>query len=151
MREAKTKDQTQSLKLRQDNLRQRQHRLTDALVDGLISKKVFNERQKGLLLEAQELRAEEQAGAALAQKAAQVGSLIELTKTLTRSHELADRAEKRRIVESTTSNWMVIGKNVYLEPRTWLVEVKNLSSTPDGDPFRSADRILTCFQSKLNK
>ena len=61
--------------------------------------------------------------------------------TGTRSHELADRAEKRRIVESTTSNRYVIGKEVYLEPRKWLVEVKNLSSTPGGDPSRIIDRI----------
>ncbi|MEM1050631.1 MAG: recombinase family protein [Pseudomonadota bacterium] len=147
VREAKTKDQTRGLNLRRDNLVQRQHRLTDALVDGLISKAVFNERQKGLVLEEQALRAEAQAGADLAQKAAQVGSLIELTKTLVQSHQLADRAEKRRIVESTTSNRMVIGKKVYLEPRKWLVEVKNLPSTPGGDPSRSIDRTLSATPS----
>ena len=64
---------------------QRQHRLTDALVDGLVSKAVFNERKKGLILEEQALIADEQASAGLAQKAAQVGSLIELTKTLVKA------------------------------------------------------------------
>ena len=120
---------------------QRQHRLTDALVDGLVSKAVFNERKKGLILEEQALLADEQASAGLAQKAAQVGSLIELTKTLVESHRLANPIEKRRIVESTTSNRLVIGKKVYLEPRNWLDEVKKLSSTPSGDPSRIIDRM----------
>lgn len=142
VQEAKAKDQDNGLKLRMDNLKQRQHRLTDALVDGLIDKTIFNERQKGLMLEEQELRAEEAETANLAQKAAHLESIIELTKTLTRSHTLADRTEKRRIVESTTSNRTVIGNEVYLEPRKWLVEVKNLSSTPGGDPSRSVDRTL---------
>jgi len=73
-------------------------------------------------------------------KAAQLGTIIELTKNLKRSHEMANRAEKRRIVESTSSNRVVIGKKIYLEPQKWLLEVRNIASTPSGDPLRSKDR-----------
>jgi len=132
---------TSSLTLRQNNLNERQHRLTDALVDGLIDKDTFNERKQALLLEAETLQQEGAEQGNQGAKAAQLGTIIELTKSLKRSHEMANRAEKRRIVESTSSNRFVIGKEIYLEPQNWLLEVRNLASTPSGDPSRIEDRI----------
>ncbi|WP_373491928.1 recombinase family protein [Parasphingorhabdus sp.] len=142
VREAKHRDTVTGLKLRQDNLEARQHRLTDALVDGMIEKNTFNERQQALLLEAEALRQEQASAANYTAKAAHLRSVIELTKRLQQSHEMADRGQKRRIVEMTTSNRIVIEKNVYLEPQNWLQEVKKLASTPAGDPSRIEDRTF---------
>jgi hypothetical protein len=58
-------------------------------------------------------------------KAAQMRTLAELAKSLCLSHRLADVAEKRRLVEMTTSNRHVREKDVYLEPANWLAEVEN--------------------------
>ncbi|QJB68922.1 recombinase family protein [Parasphingorhabdus halotolerans] len=137
---AQHSDEDTGLKLRKDNLAARQHRLTDALVDGMIDKDTFNERKQGLLLEAETLQKEQSSAANYTAKAAHLRSIIELTKSLQKSHEMADRGQKQRIVEITTSNRVVIGKNVYLEPQNWLLEVQNLASTPSGDPSRIEDR-----------
>ena len=138
------------LKLRKDNLAARQHRLTDALVDGMIDKDTFNERKQGLLLEAETLQQEQASAANYTAKAAHLRSIIELTKSLQKSHEMADRGQKQRIVEITTSNRVVIGKNVYLEPQNWLLEVRNLASTPSGDPSRIEDRISSINPMGVN-
>jgi len=44
----------------------------------------------------------------------------------------------------------VIGKNVYLEPQNWLLEVRNLASTPSGDPSRIEDRISSINPMGVN-
>ncbi|WP_430445276.1 recombinase family protein [Sphingorhabdus contaminans] len=132
----------QTLTLRQNNLRERQHRLTDALVDGLIDKDTFNERKRGLLFEEEALRIEEANLRQRAATAAHLRSIIELAKNLKRSHELADRSEKRRLVEMTTSNRVVRGKSVYIEPQNWLCDLRNVAGVTEGEPSRSRDRIF---------
>lgn len=147
--EAQHQEEASGLKLRMANLKERQHRLTDALVDGLIDKATHNERKKALALEEETLQQEQAESADIAKKATQLGSIIELTKTLMRSHEMADRGQKRRIVESTTSNRYVIGKKVYLEPQIWLQEVEKLASTPAGDPSRMIDRTIRSLPNEI--
>lgn len=126
--------------LRMNNLQERQHRLTDALVDGLIDKNTFNERKRGLLLEEETLRAEEVAHQNRATSATQLRTVIELAKSLKRSHELSDRTEKRRLVELTTSNRRVCGKEIMIEPQNWLCDLRNIAGVTEGDQCRSRDR-----------
>jgi len=151
VQDAKQNSEITGLKLRQDNLTERQHRLTDALVDGLIDKDTFNDRKQALLLEEEALRQEQTESTNQAAKADHLRTIIELTKSLKQSHEMADRAQKRRIVETTTSNRCVIGKSVYLEPQDWLREVKNLASTPSGDLPRIVDRTMKDFLNITSK
>jgi site-specific DNA recombinase len=141
----------QTLTLRQNNINERQNRLTDALVDGLIDKDTFNDRKHALLVEAEELRIEEENVRQRATTAARLRSVIELAKSLKRSHELADRNEKRRLVEMTTSNRVVCGKKIAIELRNWLCDLRNVASVTEGDPSRSRDRTIEAIiaESKL--
>ncbi|MBK7285317.1 MAG: hypothetical protein IPI83_14255 [Sphingomonadales bacterium] len=77
------------------------------------------------MLEEEALDEEHQKIGNRAAKAAHMRTLIELAKTLCLNHQLADPAEKRRLVEMTTSNRRVYGKTICIEPSNWLSEVEN--------------------------
>lgn len=140
--ERKNQNDDQSLVLRESNLQSRKARLTDALVDGMIEREDYKERHKALVLEEQMLREERAAFTSLYAKAENLHSVIELTRNLTQGHDLADRQQRRAIVEMTTSNRTVTGKNVYIEPQDWLQGLKGISSVPSGEPSRDRDRTF---------
>lgn len=53
---------------------------------------------------------------------------------------MANPAEKREIVEITTSNRFVCGKSVCLEPSNWLRDATALLHGLTGPPERTTDR-----------
>ena len=73
-------------------------------------------------------------------KAEHMRTLIELANSLVRSHRMAETAEKRQLVEMTTSNRRVYGKDVYMEPSNWLDEVENTLGVQFGGPDRDSHR-----------
>jgi site-specific DNA recombinase len=127
-------------KLRKANLQDRADRLTDALIDRLIDQPTFADRRQRLALEEEALERERAEWGEKAKKAAQMRTLIELANSLKQSHELADSAEKRHLVEMTTSNRRVYGKEVYLEPSNWLHEVENTVGVLSGASPRDMHR-----------
>lgn len=133
-------DREKAWQLRKANLRDRIDRLTDALIDRLIDRDTFSERRQHLALEEEALDQEHQEWADKTKKAAHMRSLIELANSLERSHRLAESAEKRQLVEMTTSNRRVAGKSIYMEPSNWLVEVENTLGVQFGGPDRDKDR-----------
>ena len=131
-----------AISLRLANLRDRVDRLTDALIDRLIDQGAFAERRQRLALEEEQLNAELASIGNVATRAAEMRNLIELAKNLCRSHEMADHAEKRQWVEMTTSNRRVSGKNIAIEPASWLLSLKTAAAVSYGDPARSRDRTF---------
>jgi site-specific DNA recombinase len=136
----KSQARERAWQLRQANLHDRIDRLTDALIDRIIDREAFGERRQRLALEEEALEEERQKWGNWTQKAAHMRTLIELANSLVQSHRLAEPAEKRRLVEMTTSNRRVSGKNVYLEPSDWLQEVENTLGVHDGAPARDSHR-----------
>lgn len=122
---ATSSEQEKAWQLRKAALEERIDRLTDALVDRLIDRDAFADRRKRLALEEESLEVARLEMGNRAEKAAHMRSLAELAKSLCLSHQLAGVAEKRRLVEMTTSNRRVLGKEVYVEPSNWLAEVEN--------------------------
>lgn len=118
-------DQEKAWQLRKAAIQDRIDRLTDALVDRLIDRDAYADRRQRLALEEEAMDEEHQKIGNRASKAAHMRTLIELAKTLCLNHQLADPAEKRRLVEMTTSNRRVYGKNICIEPSNWLSEVEN--------------------------
>ena len=120
-----TKARTAS-RLQLDNVQQRLNNLTDALLDELIDKDTFKQRQEKLLLDQTRLRQElvEQPEKALS--ADMVRQFLERLKNLAEHYVFAPSPDKREIVEITTSNRKVIDKTVYLEPSKWLSDTQNL-------------------------
>ena len=127
--------------LRKANLQDRIDRLTDALIDRLINRDIFGERRQRLALEEEALEDYRLDWADKGKKAAHMRTLIELANSLVQNHSLAKSVEKRQLVEMTTSNRRVYGKEIYVEPSNWLHEVENTLGVSVGDPDRHRDRI----------
>lgn len=123
------------LQLRIAAVEDRLDRLTDALID----KDAFNERKAKLLLEDAALREEASKLADQAHDPTRIVQFLELVKNLAETFRLAVGAEKYEIAKIATSNRTVRGKEAYIEPADWLVEVGQTVSalcgalTPDTD------------------
>lgn len=127
-------------RLRKANIQDRIDRLTDALVDRLIDREAFAARRQRLALEEEALEGERQEWGDKAAKAERMRSLIELAKSLVQTYCFAKTSEKRQLVEMTTSNRRVYGKDVYIEPSNWLNEVENTLGVLSGAPASHKDR-----------
>ncbi len=111
------------LQLRLAAVKDRLDRLTDALIDRLIDKDMFNERKAKLLLEEVALQEEAAKCSVQSHEPGHIIKFLELVKNLAETFRLAIGAEKYEIVKIATSNRTVCGKNLCIEPANWLVEV----------------------------
>lgn len=134
------RDREKAWQLRKANILDRIDRLTDALVDRLIDRDAFSDRRQRLALEEVAIDEERREMGDKLAKAAHLRTLIELANNLVLSHRLAESPEKRQLVEMTTSNRHVRGKDVYLEPSNWLDEIENTIGVQCGGPARDRDR-----------
>ena len=111
--------------LRLANIRDRMDGLTDALVDRLIDKETFNARKGKLVLEEAQALEDHQKNVTLQQKADNLRTMAELVISLAQTYVFGKTEERRHLVEIATSNRLVSGKNVYLEPANWVLQVQN--------------------------
>jgi site-specific DNA recombinase len=142
-------DIQRSLELRIDQVKARQARLTDLLLDGTIDADDHSTRKRNLTLELRTLEDERDNATKNELKPDEVGKFLELMKSLVLLHRLAKPAEKRLMVQNCFSNRQVHGKKLCLEPQNWLVEAKNAWGVPDGDPQRHTSRTLRLALEKL--
>lgn len=82
----------------------------------------FNERKAALLLEEAVLK-ERAAAAAKLPNSDHIEKFLERVKNLGNTFSFAVGAEKYEIAKIATSNRTVVGKEVYVEPDNWLIEV----------------------------
>ena len=133
-------DAQRSLDLRIDQVKTRQARLTDLLIDGTISGDDHNTRKRGLTLERRTLEEERTNATQNHLKADELQKFLELMKTLVLLHVSAKPAEKRMMVQNCFSNRTVCGKKLCLEPQNWLVQAKTVLGVPCGAPDRHTSR-----------
>lgn len=130
----------------QDRLR----RLTDALIDRLIDKDTFNERKAALLFEEASLKEQAAILAAKQVDPEHIEKFLELVKNLGKLFYSARGAEKYEIAKIATSNRTVCGKNIYIEPADWLVEVVQTVSALCSPPHRNTYRRGSkCLESDI--
>lgn len=106
--------------MQREQLDKRLERLTDALIDHLIDTDTFNTRKQTLVLEQlalDELKTKTLESRPSPQK---TRKFLELVNSLYATYKIATKSEKREIVKLATSNRMVSGKNVLIEPSNWL-------------------------------
>jgi len=147
-------DETRSLKLRLDQIKDRLNRLTDAYLDQALDKTMFEERKKSLLIDQ---KAVEDSLTNLQRNGSQgpnrLEKFLELVGSASLSHELASDEEKREMINILTSNRQVDGKKLVLEPSLPFQEVanrfKNATCAPERAIPRTWDRLLAIL-SKLN-
>ena len=133
--------------LRLADARQRLNRLTDALVDGLIERDAYEVRRSTLLLDIS--RMEEEGGAdESAEKFDRVGRMFELAASLIPSYDSADFAQKRQIIETTTSNLALRGKYLEFTPSEPFRTFAEWRLVPAGDPQRHTVRTTEICQRR---
>lgn len=114
-------------------------RLTDALIDGLIDKDVFDNKKRSLLMERSGLRVSDDELTAI-QMVDRVQKFLELAKTLKRSYELSGTSEKRELLHVTTSNLTAWGKKPSVALRSPFSELANRESFLFSAPNRNRPR-----------
>jgi site-specific DNA recombinase len=134
-----------ALDLRRARLRERQERLTDALIDHLIDKETYRARKQALDVEENELRAAiEEASSGDAQRES-VLKFLELARNLYLHYEMADLSKRRWIVQNAFSNFIVRQKSLSLNARKWLRDPENTVGVLCGAPLpvrtRTEERI----------
>lgn len=140
---ANSTQQQDALRLKLANVDARVDRLTDAYIDRLIEKDVFEERKAGLLKERATTR-EVLADVETGQDGigVRLEQFIELLKSLQNQDILANPAERRDLVKSLTSNLQLRGKNLVV---TWHFPFDLIVSKANclyGAPSRDTRRTI---------
>ena len=78
-----------------------------------------------------------------------IRNFLELAKSLTGLYQTLTKAERRKFVQSVTSNRLVYGKNLQLEPSQWLKVVSDSQAVPFGAP--SGPKTRTGFGVSYTK
>jgi len=141
MRERQKQIKQGAIPLKLSQLAEKRERLTDALIDRLITRDVFEKRNAALLFEEQRLRERE----ALLNSSKQpdpkrARKFFELVKNLADTYISASPAHRRELVEIATSNRWVDGKNAYIEPSDWLQKLGQVDLVLNGGHYQGTLR-----------
>lgn len=129
-----------SLAMQQTKIQERKTSLVDALIDGLIDKQTFKERNNELLVQASQLAEQSREKIKSADIPDKAHKILELFKSLYVSYSMANDSEKRQLLEILFSNRFIDGQNVELEPRKWVRQTSNLFGVLYGAPPRTTKR-----------
>lgn len=133
----------QSLRLRQSRNKARVARLTDAYIDRVIGKEIFEERKEALLRERQEVRDELRAETENPTRLADdIREKLELSRLAYLSYKQGNDTEKRRMIEILTSNRVVEGKTPTISLASPFDVIAYHLEFQDGTPQRDRHRIL---------
>ncbi len=136
-----------AIKLKLPQLKDRLNRLTDAYLDQIIDKTLFEDRKSSLLMEQKILEENLNAFAQDTNRLPdRLTQFLELAENAQQSYELAFPEEKRDLIQILTSNRIIDGKQVTLEPSIPFAEVinrfKNDGCDLHRDIPRTWDRLL---------
>lgn len=140
-REERARDQVKSLELNTNQLQDRLIRLTDAYIDRMIDKDIFEQRKATLLLEKKSL--EEKVNGIKAKTGTiidELSNFLELAGNAYVSYKMGFHEEKRDFLKIVTSNWLVEGKNIELKLKFPFQEVENRHFLTYGTPERDRPR-----------
>lgn len=118
---------------------QKLERLTDALIDRVIDSDAYATRKQSVLFEIARLK-ERQEQEEKAPSAEDVRRFLELIKNLAGLYESANPQEKRELLQNTTSNRVVAGKNICIEPQDWLATTQDSLGVLVGALHRPTSR-----------
>ena len=145
-------EEVTSLNLRLIQIKDRLNRLTDAYLDGILDKKMFEERKTALLLDLKgiedQLDSIEQTNGTSPDK---VGKFLELAEKAGLSYQLGNPEERREILRIFTSNRIVDTKILYLKPSIAFETLQNRPRISNCDPSRDGPRTLDPILNDLTK
>ena len=157
-------DQRSALELQVKDEERRLDRLEDLLLDGTLDRDAFTRKQGSIQLRLSELRDELLKIPDTEALAAQQEKLAELRKNLVFLYDMANRAEKRMILENVWPNRTVTGNEPAFEPYSWVTRVEFdpalLGSAHererdrtfmDEDYIDPVEKLLSLFEQKLDE
>ncbi len=136
MRERQKQVKQEAIPLKLSQLAEKRERLTDALIDRLITRDVFEKRNAALLFEEQRLREREaHLNSSKQPDPKRARKFFELVKNLADIYISASPAHRRELVEIATSNRWVDGKNAYVEPSNWIRKLGQVDLALNGGHY----------------
>jgi hypothetical protein len=141
-----------ALQLQLSQIDERLNRLTDAYIDRLIDKDLFEQRKNALLGERvsmdEKLKQWQGGKKPLSEILAEI---LEHSETAYLTYKLGQASEKRELVDSLTSNRTVSGKTLTIMLNSPFDAVANRPKTADGSPSRSIARTWTSLFRQISK
>ncbi len=135
--------QLRSLDLRIAQGEERLERLTDLLLDMMISRDEYNTRKQKLKIELAAMREVRENTDYYHLPEAEMDRFLELMKSLAELHVLAKPPEKRWMLENCFSNRTVSGRELCLEPYSWLRDSDFEKLTPFVTQHDSLPELLS--------
>ena len=151
-RDSLREEELRHAKLTLDAGRNRLNRLTDAFIDGVLEKPIFEERKAALVIEEREIRDrihDLEAGNSLALK--KLEEFLELIKNAPFLYKNANTQEKRELIRNLFSNLTLIDRNVSVEPNASVQVLVNRPNFSHGAPSRGVHRTWNRILKKLLK
>jgi site-specific DNA recombinase len=129
-------------RLKLGQIKDRLNRTTDAYLDGILDRTLFEERKSALCME--QKQAEEilsQVAGKSGEPAELVEKFVELASKALLSYRIGNADEKRTLVKILTSNRSAAGKNIYFEPSIPFQTIVNRVKNDECDHQQEAPRM----------
>ncbi len=137
--------QRRAINLQMNDTNRRLERLDNFLLDDVLDPGTYKVKKQSLQLELAELKASLQKLPTLDKIQSNTTKLAELRKSLVFLYKIANRAEKRMIIENVWPNRTVSGKEPAFKPYSWVERVDSeptiLGGTQERDSRRTAHHI----------
>ena len=129
-----------SLQLQLAGCEARLARLTDALIDGLIEKELFESQKSATLFRRREVLDQLEHVGSTGSKADRVMQLLELANTAYISYQNGISTEKRALIDSTMSNFLGSGNEPVITLKSPFQEFSEWQISQSCDPHRDRHR-----------
>jgi len=151
-RQRQTEEAINGLKLRLSQIDERLSRITDAYIDRLIDKDVFEQRKAALLAERVQTT-EALAGWESGRRSAadELLEILERADSAYSAYKTGIVPEKREMVDSLTSNRLLNGKALEISVNSPFDLIATRSKMRDGSPQRDIHRTLRQLLSRIMK
>ncbi len=141
----------QTLQLQLEKCRERLSKLTDALIDGTLERDLFVNKKNSLVQEEHRLQDElKSCGESESDALDRTSKILELANQAYLSYETANEEEKREMVKTVVSNFIVEGKSVVIKPNLPFELILNRVKKEDGGARRVADRTFQTLMANLS-
>lgn len=126
-------------------------RLEDKLVDDVIDEEVYKRKRQETLLHRQKLVDDMKLQDKKTRLVTILNKFLELGKILSNTYQNALPVGKRHFVRFATSNRLVSGKKLELEPSPWLALIADVQKADWCDPSRASSRTFSALEDIMNK
>lgn len=132
-------------------LEERLSNLEDKWLDGNVDDETYERKKNSIIMDRQEWRKVAEKVTAKETTLRNLDKFLELVKSLYLTYVSAVETQKREIVQFATSNRIVSGKNVVLEPSKWVQVFEGMSNLEYCDPARPSSRTFEAIEGLLEQ